>query len=170
MFGKRDRPKIVPVKDIPDCDIGAPMPTVLANSSGLHLLYYPQQNHPGSDRTRVHVRNNADTGIALVSFRHYIYFSLGHPNDEALAGHPLASYGLSSYTPQIVAPSFLLKELEKRNQIHPYHSAELFDGFHHYVYPFHDETLEVIAKGHEVQIFPDATMQELLLTVMKTEE
>src|SRR4051812_28949905 len=86
----------------------------------------------------------ADDRFAVVHFPRCTYFTYGSPNDEALGGHPLAQRGLTWYSVHEVINSSLIQELERRNRIHPRHSANLFKDRKHYIFTFKDSTLECV--------------------------
>jgi len=124
-------------------DVGAPMPCLIAN--GLHtiLLFYLQDDDLESD---------GEESIALVQFYGCVSLKFGSPNDEVLYGHPLHGRGLEPYTPQIVKNSKWIKDLEVINKVHPNFDQESWRSFNHYVFWFHDETFECVAKSYEVEV------------------
>jgi len=76
-------------------------------------------------------------------------FQFGSPNDEALDGHPLYKNGLKFYSVHRVEDSSWIRELEKRNSVHPQHDRKLFlENKVHYVFTFQGSTLEcVVTEG-----------------------
>ena len=76
----------------------------------------------------------------------------GPPNDEAFEGHPLSQRGLRPYAVFEVQASSWLASLERMNSVHPYHSAERFAKYKHFIFAFHDTTFECIAEGFSVSI------------------
>jgi hypothetical protein len=102
-------------------------PRVLANAATLSLLYMTD-----GDR------------YAVVRFPLCSYFAFGAPNDEALGGHPLARVGLQHYAVHEVHGSALVRELERRNSIHPRHDPALWLSKRHFVFTFQDSTLECV--------------------------
>lgn len=73
-------------------------------------------------------------------------FYRGAPNDEALGGHRLWGKGLRHYSFQEVLNSDWIAELERRNRVHPRHSADVFNSLRHFVVTFKDETVECVAR------------------------
>ncbi|MFT3744341.1 MAG: hypothetical protein QM785_08595 [Pyrinomonadaceae bacterium] len=73
----------------------------------------------------------------------------GYPNDEGLGGHPLYSKGLSFYGCFEVINSEWIEELRQNNKT-VYPDREIFAGFRHFIFSFHDSTFECIAKGVEL--------------------
>ncbi len=43
-----------------------------------------------------------------------------------------------------VEDSPLVAQLERRNRVHPYHSAEHLNRYRHWIITLHDDTLEVV--------------------------
>jgi hypothetical protein len=102
-------------------------PRVLADDSTLSLMY----------------RTDGDR-YAVVRFPLCTYFAFGAPNDEALAGHPLGRAGLRHYAVHEVHGSALVRELERRNSVHPRHDPARYVRERHYVFTFQDRTLECV--------------------------
>jgi hypothetical protein len=102
-------------------------PRVLADDTTLSLLY------------------TTDGGqYAVIRFPLYTYLAFGAPNDEALGGHPLAKVGLRHYAVHEVHGSALVRELERRNSVHPSHDSSRWLSKRHYVFTFQDSTLECV--------------------------
>ena len=76
------------------------------------------------------------------------------PNDEAFDGHPLGRRGLMPYGAFEIKHSSWIRELERMNSVHPYHSAERFEEFRHYVLSVHDTTFECVANGFDYETEP----------------
>ncbi len=104
--------------------------------------------------------------LCLVTFKNCVSAKLGHPNDEAQCGHPLAGRGLEGYTAQIVKNSPWLKEVAKTNSAHPNDRPDMWASLNHYVFWFHDSTFECLAKSYEVEVSSE-TMPELLRRVQE---
>src|SRR5690349_20300166 len=69
-----------------------------------------------ADDTTLTVRYRTDDEkFAVIRFPLRSYVVFGAPNDEALGGHPLASYGLQFYAVHEVKNSSLIQMLERRN-------------------------------------------------------
>lgn len=69
--------------------------------------------------------------------------------DEALGGHPLARAGLQHYSVHEVHGSTLISELERRNSVHPRHDRASHLSRRHFVFTFHDSTLECVVPAEE---------------------
>ena len=59
--------------------------------------------------------------VAVVTVPLCLQFVCGHPNDEALQGHPLYDKGLRFYSVHRVGNSSRLAALERANATHPSH-------------------------------------------------
>ena len=131
MFKARDNVKIV--EDWPQPEAGSPEPCVYGDDTRLVMRYYTQNNK-----------------IAVIIFPLVSIFKFGSPNDEALGGHPLINKGLKYYSVHKVENSFWIAELEKQNSVHPRHDSKSFlKDKHHYIFTFHDSTLELVANEGE---------------------
>jgi hypothetical protein len=126
MFGRRSSENAVVLTDWPQPNAGVPEPMTIADDRSLFIRYRAQ-----SDR------------FVVVHFPLCHAFTFGAPNDEALGGHPLRGRGLQFYSVHRVEGSSWLSLLEQRNSVHPNHNKRRFlDGMTHYVFTFHDSTLE----------------------------
>lgn len=148
--------EVVELSDAPRPDIGAPLPLVLADEHHLLLAYLVSEPDPaweGSYTTIVSPDSDGLT-VAIVHFRRPSAHLFGPPNDEAFAGHLLASRGLRPYRVFEVRHSSWLGKLERMNAVHPQHDRERFlAGRRHFVFAFHDSTFECVARGFEVEVF-----------------
>ncbi|WP_282610326.1 hypothetical protein [Pelagibius sp. Alg239-R121] len=146
--------RVVELTDIPRMESGAPLPKLVTNEDGLDLIYLldePDPNWDGSTATMV----SPDTErakIACIRFDATWAHMLGPPNDEALAGHPLARRGLSHYAVFEILHSSWVRSLERMNAVHPNHSPEMFANLRHFIFTFHDETFECVARGYKFRI------------------
>ncbi len=117
-----------PLLDWPQPNGGAPEPEVMANDRSLIIRYLTEAER-----------------IAVAYFPLCSVFKFGAPNDEALFGHPLYGKGLKFYSVHRVENSSWLASLERQNSVHHLHDPKLFlDGKEHYIFTFHDSTLECV--------------------------
>ena len=125
--------------DPPNMDPGAPRPE-LYFSRDLYCTYYlpDDGNYSGNEQ------------IVVLRFSGVLHFSLGHPNDEALHGHPLYQSGLEPYGFFRILNSPLIVEIEARNAVHKHHRPGIYSKFTHWIVTFHDETLEVVSRDASV--------------------
>jgi hypothetical protein len=124
--------RVVVLDDWPPPSAGAPQPRVLADDSTLSLLY-----------------RTDDDRFAVIQFPLCTFFVFGAPNDEALGGHPLARFGLRHYSVHEVHGSSLVRELERRNSVHPRHDPSSYRRRRHLVFTFKDTTLECVILEEE---------------------
>jgi hypothetical protein len=163
MYTVDDRDAPLERKDVPQSSIGAPCPMLLVSESVLNLAYYLEERDAGWDGTSVRVVGQETQGepCALVRFRHSIAHMFGPPNDEAFAGHPLAERGLEPYAVFEVENSSWLRTLERMNSVHPYHRAERYAIYKHFIFAFHDSVFECIAEGFELSVYRDSVSNVL---------
>lgn len=124
------------------------MPIILANDSTLAFGYS--------------LADEAEERHAV--FR--IDFSMlkfGYPNDEALPGHRYAQWGLAYYNAYEVFGSEWIAEIRAANRV----AFPNFDGhfaeLRHFIFTFHDTTLEFVSKETPL---PRLTDDNLLSSVM----
>jgi hypothetical protein len=134
-------------------DVGAPMPHVIAGSHSAFIVTFARDVDPDWDGTSVTVRSpsaeDAEPLLVIEIARcHDIRF--GGPNDEAIHGHPLHGRGLVGFQANEVHNSEWLASAIQVNSVHPYHSDAPFRRLHHYVLPFHDETVEALGESISV--------------------
>jgi hypothetical protein len=116
---------------LPECDAGAPMPTVVA--------------HEGRGAVAYWTADDPDRRVAVATFRFVSGVLFGSPNDEAFNGHPLFEAGLRWYTFVEVLNSQWIAALERQNRVHRQHDPARFAGLRHFILPFHDTTFECVA-------------------------
>ncbi len=132
-------------------DAGAPLPHLISGAMSAALVFHCGLDDPNWDGTYTNVidpSGQVERDLAIVVFERTVATLLGPPNDEAIAGHPLWGAGLEPYVAHVVHNSLWIAEYERRNRVHPHHSAERWNNLTHYIIPFHDETFEGIAQGH----------------------
>ncbi len=137
---------------LPQSSIGAPLPVLLSDECSTLVAYLIEEPDPMWDGTTTRVVASESEGelIAIVRFVRPRAHLFGPPNDEAFAGHPLASRGLTPYGSFEVLRSSWIRRLERMNSVHPYHRAAAFASLRHFILSFHDSTLECIA--HDVEL------------------
>jgi len=157
MYEVDERDRVVELTDVPQCDVGAPCPAIFATDQIVRVAYYlrddPHAVSP-ADMTGI-LDEGAGDGerVAILSMRaHAIMF--GPPNDEAFDGHPLASRGLRPYGAFEIVDSSWVRRLERMNSVHSRHAREKFMTLRHFVFAFHDSTLECVARTYAVETAP----------------
>jgi hypothetical protein len=126
------------LKEIPvplDIDPGATMPEIKADEHDLEVTFYLLDSD----------------GRGKLKFKSVLQFTFGYPNEEAIEGHRYYEFGLFPFKFVEVQDSEIIKNIIKANRVHQYHKDELFKEWRHFVFPFHDTTLEVIAKSYEFE-------------------
>jgi hypothetical protein len=153
--------KVVKLHDLPQSDVGAPCPVVLANEHSLIVAYFVREAPSDWDGTTVRVvaPNTAGEPAAIVRFSRPIASMFGPPNDEAFSGHPLAARGLRPYGAYEVQSSSWIRSLVQMNAVHPRHRAEHFAEHRHFVLAFHDSTFECVARGYSHEVTVGAVSQ-----------
>ncbi|GGI89283.1 hypothetical protein [Shewanella gelidii] len=122
--------------------VGAPCPVVLSDEHDLFVAYYMQEQSKDFELE----------AVGLVKFTGFHSYKFGAPNDEAFHGHPLSENGLEPYGTFKIQNSTWVQELCIQNSVHPYHSDDIFRDLIHFVWSFHDTTLEVVAKSYEFSL------------------
>ncbi len=140
--------RVVELTGVPRPSVGAPLPVALAGEGRLLLAYLLDVPVPGWDGswTRA-VDLDTATPVVLACFMGVVAWQWGPPNDEAFQGHPLADRGLRPYGVFRVEGSSWIRQLERMNRVHPQHRPEAFKDLNHFVFTFHDSTLEAIAQA-----------------------
>lgn len=132
--------KVIPIKentitlkeiDLPfQMDSGAPEPELKVSNYEFELTYNLID----------------DSGKAKLKFDNVIQHTFGFPNDEALPGHRYYTFGLKYYAMIEVLNSDIIEKIKKENSVHPRHNDKMYDSYRHFIFTFHDSTLELIAK------------------------
>jgi hypothetical protein len=159
----RDRVRRLP--DVPQSDVGAPLPVVVADEHTVLLAYHARPKPTLEELAEIEMPRIVDAGtggsIAVVSFRRTHASFFGPPNDEAFAGHPLAARGLEPYGAFEIERSSWIREAERRNRVHPYHRAEAFDALRHFAFTFHDTVFEALAVEFDVRMMEGSIVTAL---------
>ena len=130
-------------------DADTPMPVLLTGLRTFVVFYLVRDQQ-------------ADQGIGVVEFKRMTSIKIGSPNDEILRGHPLWGSGLELYSAHEVKHSPWITELMDVEHAHERFDESQWNGCHHYILTFHDETLECVAKWTVTRTAPGATMTEVL--------
>jgi hypothetical protein len=78
------------IDNIPQCDVGAPLPIIFSDERLVYLFYYLGKDDKNWDGTYVNIRNSdVDEGVACIKFKGLTQYKFGSPNDEAIEGHPM---------------------------------------------------------------------------------
>jgi len=148
---KSGRPYAEPIDLDVSIDIGAPLPHLLTDGQRAVVIFHAglpaDPTWDGTTVTVVDPGTSEFRRISWVIFDGVYQATLGPPNDEALASHPLYDAGLSAYQAHEVHNSDLIATLEGRNRVHPHHRPERFDALRHLIITFHDETFECVCSS-----------------------
>lgn len=155
MYAIDGRDRVLPLKDVPQSSVGAPLPVVIASEVDVSLAFLLATAGPDSDGSSVRVvdGDSNDEPIAIIRFQRCYAHFFGPPNDEAFEGHPLSSRGLKPYSAFEIADSSWLRNLEKMNSVHEHHDgARFLREKRHFIFAFHDSTFECIAQDFTVEV------------------
>jgi hypothetical protein len=154
MFSLTPKEELKELHDLPQSSVGAPCPLVYATERNLHVSYYLNAVEEGWDGKTVRVVGPASAGepSVIVTFHRVTAHYFGMPNDEAIRGHPLYKLGLKAYSYFEVLGSSWCEELERMNRVHPHHKKERYADVRHFIFTFHDTTLEVLARSYTAEI------------------
>lgn len=168
MYSIDGRDKVVPLLDVPQSSVGAPLPIVLSDEHRLLPAFLLQEDVSDWDGNSVRIVDLESSGerLALVEFSGYDSFMFGAPNDEAFQGHLLYNRGLKPYGAFVIEQSSWIRQLERMNSVHPYHRPERYKQLKHYVFAFHDSTFECVAESFTVTEF-SSSIREILLEMQK---
>jgi hypothetical protein len=102
-----------------------------------------------------------DAGRAVVKAGPCLAFKFGYPNDEALGGHPLYAKGFHGVAVYEVLGSAWVAVLAEQNRVNFPDSDRSGRGVRHFLFAFHESTLEVLARNLDA-----ATTDEPLASVI----
>lgn len=151
MYAVDDADTVVEISDLPQCEVGAPHPTVFATENEVFLVYYVQDPPNVWDGTTV----------AVVQLDSCYAHMFGPPNDEAYDGHPLAERGLSPYAAFEVKNSSWVRSLERMNSVHPDHESTRYAKYRHFIFLFHDSTFEWVSTSYSYSVQTGSIEQAL---------
>ena len=155
MYQVDERDKVKEIKEAPQCDVGAPAPSIDASEHHLQLSYLMESPDATWDPIASSFVANpgSQEPVAVIEFTMPYAHMFGPPNDEAFEGHPLAKRGLEPYGVYEVINSSWIRSLERMNSVHRYHDPERFTRYRHFIFAFHDSTFECIAEGFEISVY-----------------
>lgn len=150
--------------EVPLLSAGAPLPHVFADEGRLLVAYLANIPDPSFDGTnpRSISRLTGNQSVAILTADPYLAFQFGPPNDEAIRGHRLYPLGLRAYEAFEVRNSSWIASLEKANRVQSSHTPELCSDYRHFIFTFHDSTLEFIAKNFSTSLRKGAVLAALM--------
>lgn len=141
--------KLNEISGLLSIDVGAPTPTIISNDSNLYLMFY--SNEESTNGETLKERNSVyDRGIYVLKFNLFLKYKFGMPNNEIIIGHPYSKLGLQPYSFYQLEGSDWIKELMKIDSVHPDYNKEKWASYKHYIFTFHDNMFECIAKDFEI--------------------
>lgn len=158
LFSKND-PMLLPLKDIPEADMGAPLPFVIASEhSVVQLLYYVAIYDLNTDGKRVNAKVHDDLEtVAELTFENSQAHYFGDPDENSNRSHELfAQFDKSDefYCGFEVLTSRKISQF----RLSGYGMAR--GGHRHFIFPFHDSTFEIIAKGYTARTLKRSSVLE----------
>jgi hypothetical protein len=102
-----------------------------------------------------------DAGRAVVRVPSCLAFKFGYPNDEARPGHPLYARGFVGTAVYEVLESSWVAELARQNRVRFPDSDVTNWGARHFLFAFHETTLEVLARALEVTLSSETLAVEV---------
>ena len=141
--------------EAPQGSVGAPLPHVVTDEQNLFIAYLVEEHASSFDSTNPRtVAPDDDTQTtAIIEAIGYRAILFGPPNDEAISGHRLYKLGLRPYSSFEVLNSGWVAALEKANRVHQHHRPESFAKLRHFIFTFHDSTVEFIATRFNVKLY-----------------
>ncbi len=156
MYQVDEKDKVVKLGDLPPCDIGAPLPAVVAAEHQLDLLYIASETDPNSDWDGSYVNvvghSSSVEPIVCVKFIGPYVHMFGPPSEDTISDHPLASRGLDAFAAWEVLESSWIRTLEKMDSVHTNHNPCRYDDFRHFILTFHDTTFECVAFEYKFDV------------------
>ncbi len=92
-----------------------------------------------------------NSGLAIFRSKSCLIYKSGYPNDEASLCSPLVATGFDGFSISKVIDSDWVKEIEGQNS-KKWPNTNYSNRFSHWVFPFKDTTLEVIAADLEWEL------------------
>lgn len=168
MYTVDSKDTVVELKGVPQSSVGAPNPMIIAGEHTLLLAYCLQNTPHGWDGTSIRIVAPYTSGepIGLVRFARPYAHMFGPPNDEAFTGHPLAERGVGPYGVWEITNSSWIRSLAAMNSVHPCHSWDLFKGYRHIIFAFHDTTFECVAESFSYTVH-NGSVAEVILAESK---
>ena len=155
-----------------DWSVGAPVPQMVTFRRSAFIVVYTQEPDPDPGDPGLRVLNADDEHAALLGVIHLhgaYAIKIGGPNEEAIHGHPLSGKGLDWMGNYRVRNSEWITEAQRINSVHPYHRGGWHDRLTHYIFAFHDETLECLVKGISIERYL-GTPDEVLIDLIRRKE
>ena len=118
-------------------------PLVIADSNNLIFCFLAVR---ANDDGFMH-----DCGLAVFRTKSCLIHKHGYPNDEAVIAHPLCQFGFDGFQICEVQNSNWIEDIEEQNSL-IFPNSIYSDSFKHWIFPFKETTLEIIAKDIEWEL------------------
>ncbi|MER8399122.1 hypothetical protein [Mesorhizobium sp. M1348] len=153
--------------EVPPLSAGAPLPHVFADEDKLLVAYIVNKTDPSFDGTNPRSVSPVTNGqsVAILTAKPCLALQFGLPNDEALSGHRLYKLGLQPYAAFEVLNSSWIGSLEQANRVHSSHQPGLFSGYRHFIFTFHDSTLEFVAESFSMSCRDGSVLTSLMAAI-----
>ena len=140
--------------EAPRPSVGAPLPHIFSDEDALFVAYFVEWTDPLYGGDYPVVASPADVGetVAVLSVVACTAFNFGPPSEDTVAGHRLSKQGLRPHAAFEVKNSSWIADLEVADRVDPDHRAERFADKRHFIFSFHDTTLEFVAAGFSVDL------------------
>lgn len=142
---------------VPPSNVGAPSPQLIANSHQLFLAYYIEDSPKNSGHAKSTTRSARRTKlpVALIEFDAPYAHYFGPPREDASRGHPLHSRGFRPHSAFEVLYSSWIRFLKHMNEADFEYDPKRLNGHRHFIFAFHDDTFECIARKFTVSTHRD---------------
>ncbi|MEM8945461.1 MAG: hypothetical protein AAGD11_09770 [Planctomycetota bacterium] len=171
MYSVGSDERLLEIEKIPACDIGAPLPSVVATEHYTALCYIAKQPPPEGwhgQYTNLVSHDSPDSPVILVEFRICADTRFGwFPDENTCGNHPLSPKGLQPYSAYEVANSSWVKELAR---LEAGNRDRSLLSMHHYVLTFHDTTFECVADSFAVRTHMGSVQDALANIVASLDE
>ena len=134
-------PTLKKLFDIPEPEMGAPQPFVLASEYSLSICYHQAKAsfYQGEIVTDDAIKGKPDL-VSILRFKYPQIFKFGNPNEDEQPLHPLAEIGLMD---------FYAFEVEESNWANRSLAGEYINK--HFIILFHDSTFEIVADSYSMR-------------------
>lgn len=146
--------RLIKLNDVPQSNVGAPLPIILSDERSTILLFYLEGSHVNSndESPRSVSQESSDMNVCAISFLGSYDQRFGPPDENEIYFHPMASIGLEPYSAFELAPSEWADKMTFTNDLR------------HYIFTFHDSTFEILARSYSIEVIRETS----LLTASET--
>lgn len=153
LYAIDERDRLIALSEIPACNIGAPLPAIVAREHHTCLCYVvakPSTDGGHGQSVTAVDHDSDDDAIAVVEFQMCADVRFGwFPDENTYHRHPLASLGLDSYSAFEVQNSSWVRQLTRLESGNRDTSLE---KKRHFILTFHDSSIECVADSYTVTV------------------